>query len=141
MSRQIIFVGSRAQRPGRGGQMWVFLQYLLGFRRLGYDVLYVDALEADDCVDQHGRPCEIERSYNLRYFVDAMSCYGLSDAWSLLCDGGQRTLGIEREALANRVGQACCVIHVMGFLRNNRLFDGASRSVFLDIDPGFGQMW
>jgi hypothetical protein len=141
MSRQIIFAGSRAQRPGRGGQMWVFLQYLLGFRRLGYDVLYVDALESRDCVDQQGQPCEVEDSYNLRYFVDAMRRYGLDDAWALLCDGGQRALGIKRDALANRVEQACCVIHVMGFLRNNSLFDGATRSVFLDIDPGFGQMW
>ena len=41
----ILVGGSVAQRPGSGGHTWVFLQYLLGFRRLGYDVVLVDRLE------------------------------------------------------------------------------------------------
>ena len=48
--------GSVAQRPGSGGHTWVFLQYLLGFRRLGWDVLLLDRLEPDMCVDAAGRP-------------------------------------------------------------------------------------
>src|SRR3712207_8578410 len=36
--------GSLAQRPGHGGHAWVFLQYLLGFPRLGGDVLFLDEL-------------------------------------------------------------------------------------------------
>ena len=40
---------SLAQRPGRGGHAWVFLQYLLGLRRLGWEVLFLDRIspEAD----------------------------------------------------------------------------------------------
>ena len=29
----VIIAGSLAQRPGYGGHAWVFLQYLLGFRK------------------------------------------------------------------------------------------------------------
>jgi Methyltransferase domain len=42
MSAAIAVAGAVAQKAGRGGHTWVFLQYLLGFRRLGYDVLFVD---------------------------------------------------------------------------------------------------
>ena len=39
---RIVVAGSLAQRACRGGHTWVFLQYLLGFRRLGFDVLFLD---------------------------------------------------------------------------------------------------
>lgn len=120
--------------------MWVFLQYLLGFRKLGFDVLYVDALEQDQCVDEHGRACSAESSWNVRYFANAMRAYGLSDCWTLLVGDG-RTLGASREMLAAAVQNAECAIHVMGFLRDDELLSAARQHVFLDIDPGFGQMW
>jgi hypothetical protein len=120
--------------------MWVFLQYLLGFRKLGFDVLYVDALEPDQCVDFQRRPCGIEESWNVRYFGDVMNKYGLADCWTLLA-GKHRTLGASREKVADFVREAECVIHVMGFLRHDELLGQARQHVFLDIDPGFGQMW
>jgi hypothetical protein len=36
MPKTIVIAGSLAQRPRQGGHTWVFLQYLLGFRRLGW---------------------------------------------------------------------------------------------------------
>ena len=48
MRPRIAVAGSVAQRAGHGGHAWVFLQYLLGFRRLGYDVLFVADGQADD---------------------------------------------------------------------------------------------
>ena len=41
-SKSVLIAGSVAQRPGRAGHTWVFLQWLLGFRRLGFQVLLVD---------------------------------------------------------------------------------------------------
>ena len=55
-ARPIVIAGSLAQRPHHGGHTWVFLQYLLGFRRLGWDVLFVDRLEPGMCVDAAGAP-------------------------------------------------------------------------------------
>ena len=55
MPETMIVAGSLAQRPYHGGHTWVFLQYLLGFRRLGWDVLFVDRLEPEMCVDADGR--------------------------------------------------------------------------------------
>ena len=44
----IAIAGSIAQRPGRAGHAWVFLSYLLGFRDLGYEVLFIDRLASGD---------------------------------------------------------------------------------------------
>ena len=39
--KSIVVGGSLAQRPGNGGHTWVLLQYLLGFEKLGYDVVII----------------------------------------------------------------------------------------------------
>lgn len=79
----IIVAGSLAQRPGYGGHAWVFLQYLLGIRRLGFDVLSLDWLDRPMCRDHAGQPCAIEDSWNVEYLADAMRGSGLGDACSV----------------------------------------------------------
>jgi hypothetical protein len=121
--------------------MWVFLQYLLGFRRLGYDVLYLDALEPESYVDEKGRSCPLEESWSLRYVRQVMATFALQNNYSILCDGGTRHIGLSRENVIDRVRHAECLINVMGFLRDEEILAAARRRIFLDIDPGFGQMW
>src|SRR5205085_7115842 len=51
-SDSIIVAGSLAGAPLYGGHAWVFLNWLLGLRRLGFDVLFVD--RADTGADERG---------------------------------------------------------------------------------------
>jgi hypothetical protein len=141
MGKSITIAGSIAQRPSRGGHTWVFLQYLLGFRRLGYDVLLLDALDSECCVDEQGRACSFEDSWNVRYLKRAMKDFQLQDSFAILCDGGAHGIGIPKKEVVNRVAQAECLINVMGFLADEDVLAAASKRIFLDIDPGFGQMW
>lgn len=135
----IIVAGSLAQRPGHGGHAWVFLQYLLGFRRLGWDVLFLDELPPEACVDEAGQPCPFGRSWNLRYFLDVMAAFGLDASFSLAC--GDETAGLPRPQVLERVRRSAFLLNVMGFLADPEVRAAAPRRVFLDIDPGFGQMW
>ena len=59
----------------------------------------------------------------------------------MLCDGGASTIGLTRQALIERVRSSAALINVMGFLNDEEILASARRRVFLDIDPGFGQMW
>src|SRR5260221_13899679 len=93
MSKTIVIAGSMAQKPRQGGHTWVFLQYLLGFRRLGWDVLFLDRLETGMCVDDTGRPCSFNESLNLRYFIEVMDRFDLSDAYSLNYNQGECVVG------------------------------------------------
>lgn len=137
----IVVSGSLAQRPGRGGHAWVFLQYLLGFRRLGWDVLFLDRLEPDMHVDELGRPCGPDRSINLRYLSDVMASFGLEDSFAVRCDGGSTFVGLSRQEVLERTREAAFLLNVMGFFDDEEILDAAAQRVFLDIDPGFGQMW
>jgi hypothetical protein len=137
----IIVAGSLAQRPGQGGHTWVFLQYLLGLRRLDWNVLFLDRLEPGMCVDTTGAPCSFEDSWNLSYFLDVLKRFGLADSFSLVYNQGERVVGLPRQQVLERVATAPFLLNVMGFCDDEEILGQARRRVFLDIDPGFPQMW
>jgi hypothetical protein len=141
MSGTIVIAGSLAQKPRHGGHTWVFLQYLLGFRRLGWDVLFLDQLEPDMCVDEAGQPCPVEQSLNLSYLRDVMGHFGLEGTFAVVFNRGERVLGLSRQEVTERTKRAAFLLNIMGFLADPEILDQAPRRVFLDIDPGFGQMW
>ena len=137
----ILVGGSIAQRPGQGGHAWVFLQYLLGFHRLGYEVLFLDRLDPDMCRDEAGAPCTPEASVGFRYLSEVMGRYGLGDSFAVSCDGGARYLGMDRRRVLERARRSAMLLNVMGFFNDADVLAAVPRRVFLDIDPGFGQMW
>jgi hypothetical protein len=141
MGETIIIAGSVAQRPWQGGLTWVFLQYVLGFRRLGFDVVFVDRLEPEMCIDAAGSPTSFRSSQNLRYFGDVMERFGLAGRWSLLFDGGRDVAGLARREVVELARRSVLMLNVMGYLEDDDVLAAAPLRVFLDIDPGFGQMW
>ncbi len=136
----IVVSGSIAQKPWHGGHTWVFLQYLLGFKKLGWEVLFLDRLDPAMCVDSAGNTCPIEESANLSYLQRVMKSFGLDGAYSVVCDDG-RSIGLPRPEVLRRTSRSALLLNVMGFLRDPEILDRARKRVFLDIDPGFGQMW
>ena len=125
MSGSVAVAGAVAQRPGYGGHAWVFLQYLLGLRRLGLDVLFLDRLV--DGAEQNHVPALMER-------------FGLGDAYCVLDSEGGVAAGLSREGAIERL-QDGVLLNVMGYLDDPELLAAPSLRVFVDIDPGFGQMW
>jgi hypothetical protein len=119
----------------------VFLQYLLGFRRLGWDVLLLDRLEPDMCVDAAGQQCSIDHAANLAYLRRVLRAFDLEDSFALAYNGGEQWYGIPREAVRERVKRSALLLNVMGFVTDDDILSWAPHRVFLDIDPGFGQMW
>ena len=125
MTETILVGGAIAQKPGFGGHTWQYLQYLLGFRRLGCDVIFVDWLETPD-------------DAGIAYLRDVMERFGLGDSWSLLCGG--ETIGLPRARLLDRA-RSSMLFNIGGYLRDEELLAAAGKRVFLDADPGFAQMW
>ena len=140
-SGRIIVAGSLAQRPRIGGHTWVLLQYALGFRRLGWDVLFLDRIEPEMCHDAAGRPCPLDESENLRYFLEVMERFDLGGAFALLYDPGERFVGLSRPEVLERARGAGFLLNINGFLTDEGILGSVPRRVFLDIDPGFGYLW
>ena len=141
MPETVIIAGSLAQRPRQGGHTWVFLQYLLGFKRLGWNVLFLDRLEPEMCFDAAGETCLLDESLNLRYFLDVMERFRLNNEFGLIYNHGERFIGLSRQQVLETIQKAAFVLNVMGFFNDEEILECARRRVFLDIDPGFGQMW
>jgi len=103
--------------------------------------LFLDALRPGMCVDEAGRESPLETSWNLRYFLDVMRRFALEGAFSLNYNRGEQVVGLPRAQVLERVRRSACLINVMGYCDDGEILAAARRRVFLDIDPGFGQMW
>jgi hypothetical protein len=135
MKGTVAVAGALAQRRGCGGHAWVFLQYLLGFRRLGFEVVFVDWLSADMCGGS------LVDSAEARYLGDVMERFGLGADYAVLDERGRSVAGLDRRRLRERLSRSSFLLNVMGYLADEELLEAVPLRVFLDIDPGFGQMW
>lgn len=132
--------GSVAQRPGNGGHTWVFLQYLLGFRKLGWEVLFLDRLEPEMSVDAAGRPAPLERSVNVAYVEQVLRAFDLGERWAVFHGEGAMA-GMSRARVLEEAARAALVINVNGFFDDEEVLAAPGLRVYLDIDPGFAHMW
>ena len=104
-------------------------------------MLFVDRLDPNLCLDGMGRPCPPEESVNVRYLLGLMEQFGLGDDFSLLLGDDRPPIGMPRTELLERTRHAAFLLNVMGFLDDAEILGASHKRVFLDIDPGFGQMW
>ncbi|HEX6780456.1 MAG TPA: hypothetical protein VF125_00335 [Solirubrobacterales bacterium] len=124
----IVIAAALAQRPRAGGHTWFALQYLLGFRALGWEVTLIDRLDAELSLD------------GIDYLAETMERFGLAGDWAvLLPEGG--SAGLSRTQVESRLASSDLLLNVMGYLDDEELLAAPPMRVFLDVDPGFGQMW
>ena len=91
-ARRILFSGSIAGHSvGYGGDTWAFLQWILGFRRLGFDVYYVEERPPQQCMDEDGKPTPFMETANARYFREVIDRFDLGDHAALLEAGSPPT--------------------------------------------------
>ena len=132
MSGAVVVAGAVARRIDCGGHVWALLQWVLGFQKLGWSVVFLDRLDPAPGLRDSA---EVER------FVSTMESFGLSHAFSLDVGPGEQPVGLSRAAVIEKVADADLLLNVMGYLEDPELLARARRRVFVDIDPGFGQMW
>jgi hypothetical protein len=130
---RILLSGMVAGDPHQGGASWAVLQYFEGLRRLGHDVMLVEPVAARDGTDPL-RPGSEARGYFESLRLPA-------DRAALLAAGSTETVGAPFEALAAFSSQADLLINVSGMLRDETLLEPVPVRAFLDLDPGFNQVW
>jgi hypothetical protein len=128
MNESVLVSAALARTPARGGHAWFVLQYLLGFRRLSFDVTFVDLIRRDEAVDTG-------------YVADVMRSFGLSGDFAVLDEHGRSVCGLSRERLLERASRSLFLLNVMGYLDDEDVLAAVQRRVFLDIDPGYPQLW
>jgi hypothetical protein len=138
---RILVSGAIANKPASGGEAWVRMSWVLGLRRLGHDVCFVEQIESADCVDPHGRPAAFEDSLNRRSFETVLGSQAPGCPAALLCDGGRSGVGLGFDAVVEWARDADLLVNVSGHLDLEPVKAGPRRRAYVDVDPGFTQIW
>lgn len=135
---KVVVSGMLARVPGQGGLVWVVMQWVLGLQRLGHEVLLVEPLGRSDLTPDGAT---LEASENARFFDDAVRYFGLRDTAALLLSGTTDAVGMSYERLRREARGADLLLNLAGDLRDGSLIEHIPLRVYVDLDPGFTQLW
>jgi hypothetical protein len=125
---RILLSGMVAGDPRQGGATWAVLQYLAGLEALGHEVVVVEPVRSQ--IDGN--------SPTARYFESLGLVEGRA---ALLTAGGEETIGLSYRQVADFAEGADLLLNISGMLRDERLLESIPVRAFLDLDPGFNQVW
>lgn len=124
---RIVVSGMLAGVPGQGGASWAVLQYVLGLRRLGHDVVFVEPAAATPAT--------------LTYFDALVTRFGLRGRAALVDPVTGASTGIARTRLLELAAGADLLLNISGVLTDEELLSAIAVRAFLDLDPAFTQLW
>jgi hypothetical protein len=133
-----VILGTRGTSgwPEFGGSTWVRLHYILGLRKLGVDAFWVDRLGKVDPLKHHHT-----LDYLMRRFGRTMSDFGLADRYCVIYNRGERYFGMNQLQVSALVERADLLINISGHLPPDDPLMGVRRRAYVDVDPGFTQIW
>ena len=134
----IVFSGMIAADPYQGGATWAVLQYVLGLRELGHNVVLIEPVP-EKSIQPAG--ISISDSINARYFRQVIADFDLSGTAALVAEGSKQTVGMPYDELVEFCARADILINVSGMLSDGRLIDRIPIRIYLDLDPAFIQIW
>jgi hypothetical protein len=115
----VLLAARVAGQPNQGGATWAVLQWVLGLRALGHRVTVVEQLPAPSTREQASYARTVERQTGVA---------------TLLFSGPSADL-------ARAVGPVDLLVNLSGVLRDPALLAVAPRRLYVDLDPGFTQVW
>jgi hypothetical protein len=124
---RIVVAGMVAGVPGQGGAAWAVLQWVLGFRALGHDVLLVEQVEELTAERVRGFDAVLDR-FELR-------------GSAAMVDRQGRTAGLPWRAVQQFSRDADMLWNLAGTLRDPALLSAIDARVYVDLDPAFTQLW
>lgn len=131
---KVLLSGMVAGNPRQGGATWAVLQYVAGLGALGHEVVLVEPLPPRP----RGEDPPALRPEVVEYF---RALPLLEDRAALLAQGTETTAGLSYGELAAFAAEADLLINISGMLRDERLLAPIPVRAFLDLDPGFNQVW
>lgn len=134
--KAVVATGGAAAWPEFGGATWVWLQYVLGLRRLGFDTFWVDHLGPVDPLSHHH-----SLEYLIRRFARTAADFDLEDRYCVVDDEGDRHFGLDEGELGRLASSADVVLGIGHCLPARSPFLAVPRRGYVDVDPGFTQIW
>jgi hypothetical protein len=141
-AKRIMIGGAMAHHPlGGAGYAWLFLQYVLGFRRLGFETYYVEHIDPQQCIDHDWQPAPFGDSANAHFFRALVEQFDLTGNAALLEWPGAAHRGLAREEIEKLAPDVDLFINISGRFHIRPVLGATRRRLYLDLDPGFVQIW
>src|SRR5262245_36285172 len=137
----VIVAGALANKPHNGGGAWERLSWVTGLRRLGCEVYFVEEIAADVCVDDRGAVVPLADSVNLAWFRSVMDWFGLTGRAALLDNRGEDSVVMSMPQVWEVLAAADLLVNLSGHLTLEPLLAAVRRKVYVDVDPGYTQIW
>ncbi|MGH7450422.1 MAG: glycosyltransferase, partial [bacterium] len=137
----IIVSGALANKYRNGGAAWTRMSWVLGFKKLGFEVYFVEQIAPENCVDAAGNKTRFERSANLAYFEQITKAFGIADSSALIESGNLQSRGLALAQLLEIADAAELLVNISGHLTLEPLLQKIRRKAYIDLDPGFTQFW
>jgi hypothetical protein len=118
----IVLAAAVAGRHRLGGSIWVRRSWAQALQRLGFEVFLVDQLSPG------GKP---------EAFDEVTKELGIRGA---LVEG-DKVHGCERDELLDRLETAALLVNLSGHVRDAELLRRPGMRAFVDLDPGYTQIW
>jgi hypothetical protein len=133
MRKRIVVLGLMGQYP-LGGMAWQVLHHVIGFRRLGYDCVYVEnsgappySPKVQSIVE---RPTE-----NVRFLRDTFRRLDLAEQWAYWDSGGKKWYGMTGAKARDWLEQADAIVNVCGATRPDPVQKRRGCLVYIETDP------
>jgi hypothetical protein len=143
---RLVVMGILGRTP-LAGVSWQVLHFLEGFRRLGYDLYYIEdtggwaynpqqKTHADTSESCRGSNCE----YAVAYVARLMSSFGLQERWAYQSRVDDRIFGLSKTQVARVLESADALVNLTG---STQLFEEHTRvpiRIYLETDPVMRQI-
>lgn len=137
---QVVVSGALANKYLNGGEAWVRLSWVLGLQRLGCTVHFIEQIAPEHCIDADGAVAPFESCVNRNYFEAVTQEFGIKSA-ALVYGDGSETSGAGLDELESIAEGADLLVNISGHLRLDALLSRIRRKCYVDLDPGFTQLW
>jgi hypothetical protein len=145
---RVVIASHRASGlPEFAGNTWAFLQYVLGLDRLGVESFWVDYQEKLDprLPTRRCRPLVREDCHSIEYvsarFQAMARKFGFDGRYCILYDGGARGFGMSPVELGELIDNVDLLLNLAGPLPAGSPLLRIPRRAYVDLDPGFTQIW
>jgi hypothetical protein len=135
---RIVVSGRLAEVPGQGGAAWAVLQYVLGLRKLGHEVWFIEPMGPAAIRPDGAR---LEASSNADYFRTVAEEFAIKEHATLLVNGGHEAVGMPYETVVEIADSADLLVNLSGVLVDEEIRDRIPVRLYVDLDPGFTQLW
>src|SRR5438552_11726063 len=113
---RIIVSGMIAADPFQGGATWAVLQYVLGFRALGHEVLFIEPIDGKQILPAG---ISLADSVSARYFRQVAAEFGLQGQAALVHRGSRQSVGLSWDELVQATRRADLLINISGLLADS----------------------